>query len=128
MGSRSKRNQRGVSLIGLIVVLAVVGVFGVTAMKIFPTVNEFYAIKRAVTSAKAAGSTPADIRMAFNRQAEVGYIDSIQGKDLEIAPGPNGMIVSFAYQKVIPLVGPASLLLDYHGSTSPTAVAANTTQ
>jgi Tfp pilus assembly major pilin PilA len=122
----SKKHQRGVSLIGLIVVLAVVGVIGVTAMKIFPTVNEYYAIKRAVTSAKAAGSTPADIRMAFNRQAEVGYIDSIQGKDLEIAPGPNGMTVSFAYQKVIPLVGPASLLLDYHGSTLPAAAAATT--
>lgn len=124
----SKKNQRGVSLIGLIVVLAIVGVVGVVAMKVFPTVNEFYAIKRAVTTAKAAGTTPADIRMAFNRQAEVGYIDSIHGKDLEIAPGPDGMIVSFAYQKIIPLVGPASLLLDYRGSTSPMAVATNTTQ
>jgi Tfp pilus assembly protein PilE len=123
-----KKNQRGVSLIGLIVVLAVVGVIGVTAMKVFPTVNEYYAIKRAINSAKAAGSTPADIRQSFNKQAEVGYIDSIQGKDLDIAPGPNGMTVSFAYQKVIPLVGPASLLLDYHGSTSPTAGAATTTQ
>lgn len=128
MKSGSKRRQGGVSLTGLIVLLAVVGVVAVFAMKVFPTVNEYYAIKRAITSAKAAGTTPAEIRMAFNKQAEVGYIDSIQGKDLEIVPGPDGMTVRFAYQKIIPLVGPASLLLDYRGSTSPLATATNATQ
>lgn len=120
MKFRSKKGQGGVSLIGLIVGLAVIGGIAVLGLKVFPTVNEYYAIRRAVNSVKTAGTSPNDIRMAFNRQAEVGYISAIAGKDLDIVPAPNGGFdVSFEYQKVIHLFGPANLLLDYRGSTSP---------
>jgi hypothetical protein len=60
------------------------------------------------------------VRNAFDRNAGVSYIDSITGKDLEIVKNGDGFDVSFAYQKVIPLVGPTSLLIDYEGSTAPT--------
>jgi hypothetical protein len=119
MKIRSKRKQGGVSLTGLIFILAILGVIGVLGMKIFPTATEYIAIKKAIAKAKSDGATPAEIRSAFDKQAEVGYIDSIRGKDLEITPQNGVMEVSFAYEKRIPLVGPASLVLDYEGSTSP---------
>lgn len=118
MKSRSNQKQTGVSLTGLIVILAILGAITVLAMKIVPTATEFMAIKRAIVTAKSAGSTPAEVRASFDKQAEVGYIDSISGKDLEIVPQNGVMEVSFAYEKRIPLVGPASLLLDYQGSTA----------
>jgi len=57
------------------------------------------------------------MRAAFNRQAEVGYIDAIDGKDLDIVKNGDDTEISFAYQKTIPLAGPVSLLIDYAGST-----------
>lgn len=57
------------------------------------------------------------MRAAFNRQAEVGYIDAIDGKDLDIVKNGDDTEISFAYQKTIPLGGPVSLLIDYAGST-----------
>jgi hypothetical protein len=117
MKSRSNQKQTGVSLTGLIFILAILGAVAVLAMKIVPTVTEFMAVKKAIVTAKAAGSTPAEVRASFDKQADVGYIDSISGKDLEIVPQNGVMEVSFAYEKRIPLVGPASLLLDYQGST-----------
>jgi hypothetical protein len=119
MKSRSNQKQMGVSLTGLIFILAILGALAVLAMKIVPTVTEFMAIKKAIVTAKSAGSTPAEVRSSFDKQADVGYIDSISGKDLEIVPQNGVMEVSFAYEKRIPLVGPASLLLDYQGSTAP---------
>lgn len=119
MKLRSNTGQRGVSLTGLIFILAIVGSIAVLGLKVVPTVSEYLAAKKAIASAKAAGTTPAEVRSSFDKQADVGYIESISGKDLEIVKNGEAMDVSFAYQKKIQLVGPVSLLIDYEASTAP---------
>jgi len=111
--------QNGVSLTGLILVLAVLGVVAVLALKILPTYTEYRAVKNAIVTAKAAGgnSVP-EIRKAFDANATVAYITAISGRDLTIEREGDGVEVSFAYEKKIPLVGPASLLLEYQGTTA----------
>jgi hypothetical protein len=112
-----KRKQQGVSLVGLIFVLGILALLAVVGMKVVPTVTEYMAVTKAITKAKTAGTTPAEIRNSFDKQADVAYITSITGKDLEVYNNGNGLEVSFAYDKKIPLVGPASLLIEYAGST-----------
>ena len=112
--------QQGVSLSGLIFVLALVAIIAIFGMKVVPTAIEYNSIRKAIVTAKAAGTTPKEIRISFDKQAEVGYIESIKGKDLDIAKNGGETDVSFAYQKKIPLFGPASLLLEYVGTTSKT--------
>jgi type II secretory pathway pseudopilin PulG len=116
--SGSTRKQQGITLFGLIVVLAVLGCIGVLVAKVTPTTIEYFSIKKAIASARTAGTTVQEIQNAFNKQAEVGYIDAISGKDLEITKNGDDIQISFAYQKKIPLVGPVSLLIDYAGSTA----------
>jgi hypothetical protein len=113
-----KNRQEGVSLVGLIFIIAVLGMIAVLALKVTPTVAEYFSIKKAIATAKASGSTVREIQSAFDKQANVGYIDSISSKDLEITKNGEDIEVSFAYQKKIPLVGPTSLLIDYAGSTA----------
>jgi hypothetical protein len=112
-------SQRGLSLLGLIV-LGVILVFGaLVTLKVFPTVTEYLAIKRAVVKARADGTDPQTIRNAFDRAAAIDDITSITGKDLRIAREPGGSFsVGFEYEKKIPLAGPASLLLEYRGDAS----------
>lgn len=112
------RKQRGITLFGLIVWLAVLGFIGVLAAKVTPTTIEYFSIKKAIASARTAGSTVQEIQTAFNKQAEVGYIDAIQGKDLEITKNGDDIQINFTYQKKIPIAGPVSLLIDYAGSTA----------
>lgn len=112
-------HQKGVSLVGLIIILAIIGVIAVLAMKITPTLTEYMSIKKAIVSVKTAGGSIPEMRAAFNRQAEVGYIDAISGNDLDIVKNGDDVEISFDYQKTIPLVGPVSLLIDYAGSTNP---------
>ncbi len=110
--------QRGISLVGLIVVLAVLGVLGLLAMQVAPTYVEYRAIKGAIAKAKTAGTTPQEIRASFDRSAEANYISSLTGRDLSVERVDGEMEVSFAYDRKIHLVGPASLLLEYSGSTA----------
>ncbi|MFZ6863087.1 DUF4845 domain-containing protein [Undibacterium sp. Ji67W] len=117
------KSQRGISLIGLIFSLGMLVLIAMVAMKVVPTTIEFFSIKKAIVSARNAGSTARDIENAFNKQAEVGYITSISGKDLVIERNGDGIDVSFSYQKKIPLFGPASLLLEYEGTTAKSGIA-----
>lgn len=112
-----RSRQQGVSLLNLIIFLAIIGGIAVLAMKVVPTVTEYLSAKKAIQSIKAAGGSPQEMRAAFNRQAEVGYITSIKGSDLDIVRQGDQTELSFAYQKVIPLAGPVSLLIDYEAST-----------
>ncbi|MFI4938743.1 MAG: DUF4845 domain-containing protein [Burkholderiales bacterium] len=112
--------QRGISLVSLIFVLAILGLIVVLAMKIVPTVTEYMTVRQAIVKAKAAGSTIPEIRASFDKQADTAYVESISSKDLDIVKTGDGFEISFAYEKKIPLFGPASLVLDYSGSTSTT--------
>lgn len=115
MKAWSKKKQAGISVTGLILTLLVGFFIAVLALRVVPSVTEYMAVKKAIFAAKSAGNTPQEIRAAFDRQAGVGYIESISSKDLDISKEND---VSFSYQKVIHLAGPASLVLDYEGSTA----------
>jgi len=119
-----RSRQRGISLTGLIVALALLGVIGLLAMRILPAYTEYRAVTNAIVKAKAAGSTPQEVRASFDRSAEANYITSIAGRDLTVERVNGEQEVSFAYDRKIHLVGPASLLLEYSGSTARNAPAA----
>ena len=119
----SAARQTGLSLVGFVFVVSIGAALAVLGVKLVPTVNEYFAIKKAIANAKQDGTTPQEIRSSFDKRAEVGYIDSVTGKDLEVVQTSDGFEVSVSYQKKIPLVGPASLVLDYEVTTAKSGVA-----
>jgi hypothetical protein len=117
-GSRRAR-QSGISLLGLIVLGTLLTFSAMLTLRLYPTVSEYIMIKRAVVKARSDATSPQSIRAAFDRAAAIDDITSISGKDLDIVPLPSGGYgVSFAYEKRIPLFGPASLVLDYRGDAT----------
>ncbi len=118
MEYRSIERQAGVSISGLIVILIILRLCGLLAAKVVPTFVEYRSISKAIVSAKAAGTTVREIQTAFDKQRDISYIDAISSKDLEITKENGEIEISFEYQKKIPLFGPASLVLDYTGTTS----------
>ncbi|PUA20080.1 DUF4845 domain-containing protein [Glaciimonas sp. PCH181] len=115
---KSWKQQQGITLFGLIFWVAILGFIAMIAAKVVPTVIEYTSVKKAISAVKLKGGTVAEMRYAFDRQAEVGYIDVIQGKDLGITKNGDDVEISFAYQKKIPLVAAVSLLIDYSGTTA----------
>lgn len=113
----SSRQQRGVTLFGLMFWAILIGMTALVVMRVLPTVNEFYTIQRAVDKvAKEGGGTVPEIRNAFERQKQIEYsISSISGKDLQITKENEQVVVSFAYDKEIELVAPVYLLIKYEG-------------
>lgn len=114
------KNQRGVALSGLMfwsIVLILVAVLG---MKVTPTFIEYQKILKDIkaTAAKAGpDSTVADIRKSFDKFAEVDTLD-FKASQLDITKENGKVVISFEYEKRIPLFMNVSLLIDYKGSTA----------
>ena len=111
------RKQAGLSLSGLILALVLVGIAFVVGMQVVPALVEYQSIKKAVVDARNSGTSAAEIEAAFTKTAIAGYITSISGKDLTIVKEDGAYVVSFAYEKKLPLFGPASILLEFTGTT-----------
>ena len=117
------RSQRGASLLGMVVIAIVVGFFMLMGARVFPSINEYLTIRRAVTQIMKGGPTSAaDIRASFDRTTEVEYsIHSITSKELVIAPVGDKLRTSFAYNVEIPIIEPVFLLVKYEGSATAAA-------
>lgn len=114
---RTARRQRGITLFGLMTWAIIIGAIAYVVLRVFPTVNEYLTIQRAIDKIAASSpSTVAEARAAFDRQKDVEYsISSIGGKDLEVTKENDKVVLGFAYDKEIPLYGPVFLLIKYEG-------------
>ena len=114
-----RQGQLGVTLFGLLLWAIVIGFVGYVAVVTLPTVNEYWTIKRTVDKIAASNpSTVGEVRSAFDRQKEIEYsIQAISGRDLEVTKENERVVIGFAYDKEIPLMGPVYLLLKYEGRT-----------
>jgi len=116
--------QAGISLTGLILVLMVLGFFALLAIKIVPSFLEYRAARDGMVRAKAAGGSPAEMREAFDKFAQINDVEAIRGRDLVISREGASPEISFSYEKRIPLTGRATLVIDYDGTTDPSGVVA----
>ena len=116
--------QRGVSLTGLILVLAVIGLFAVLGIKIVPSYLEYRSVKDGMARAKAAGGSVVEMRQTFDKFAEINNVEAVRGRDLVISRDGASPEISFAYEKRIPLTEKATLVIDYDGTTDASGVVA----
>ena len=109
--------QRGITMLGLLLWAILIGIVAMVGLKVFPTVNEYQTIQRAVDKVANQGlTTVPEIRAAFDRQKEVEYsIQSISGKDLDITKENDKVVIRFAYNRELELMAPVFLLLKYEG-------------
>ena len=113
----SSVRQRGITLLGLLLWAVIIATVALVAMRVAPTVNEYYTILRAVNVvAVEGGNTVPEIRAAFEKRKQVEYsITSIDSNDLSITKENEKIVVSFAYNKEIELIAPVYLLIKYEG-------------
>ena len=117
MDTQTRYRQRGMSLIGLIFVGLIVVFLLILGSKVVPAVVEYIAIERAVQKIKNEASTVRDIQTAFERHRTIDDITSITAADLDITKEGDKVVISYAYQKKIPILDNVSLVIDFAGTT-----------
>ena len=114
-----KSEQRGISLMGLIVILFLLVVVALFAMKVIPSYLEYSSAKSAIQAIARDQqiNTPLMVRNAFEARAQIDNINAIRASDLEITKEGNRMAISFAYRKEVPLNDNVGLYIDYTANT-----------
>lgn len=114
------KHQRGVALSSLIFWGVVVTLVAILGMKVGPEYLNYFNVLKAVKSlaATSSGKTVAEIRNAYGRQVDVGYLKRVEPADLDVSKDGNDIVIAFAYEARIPLFANVSLLIDFQGSSS----------
>ena len=115
-----KRTQRGITLLGFIIVLAVVGFFAYVGMKLFPMYSEYYSVKSALkglaSESGVAASDPARIQDLFFRRLYISYSENVKPKDVKIRRADNGWQIDVQYEVRRPLVGNLDVVGKFHAT------------
>lgn len=112
--------QRGVALSGLIFWGVVITLVAVLGMKVVPTTIEYYKILKdikATVNKVGPEATVADVRRTFDNFANIDQLD-FKPEQLDVSKERGKIVVSFDYDKRIPLFGNVSLVINYKGSTA----------
>ena len=121
-----QRRQHGMSAIGILIVLILVVFVALIGMRVTPAYIEYFTIKKAVAaiseSGELRGASPAEVRKAFEMRQAIDDFSSVQPRDLEITREGGNLVISFAYEKKVPLFYNVSLLINFAGSSSPVAL------
>jgi hypothetical protein len=109
-----QEQQRGVSIIGLLVMLVILIVVALFAMKVVPSFMEYRTAKATIQAvARSGANNPQDIRRAFENRATIDNITTLKPTDLEITREGNQMVIAFSYRKEVPLFTGVGLYIDY---------------
>ena len=104
-----KRTQRGITLIGFVIVLGLVGFFAYIAMKLVPMYSEFYAVKQAIKGLQQepgiANRDPAKIQDLFFRRLYISYAENVKADNVKIERLDGGWNMSVDYEVRKPLLG-----------------------
>lgn len=111
------KRERGISIMGLILILAVIVVVALFVMKVIPSYLEYRTAKAAIEAISQSAQSPADVRKQWDARTAIDDINSIKATDLEISREGNQMVIAFAYRKEVPLFRNVGLYIDYHANT-----------
>lgn len=104
-----RRDQKGMTLLSFIIVMAVVGFFLYIVMKLFPMYNEYFSVKTALkglaSEAEVANKDPAQIKDMLFRRLYVSYSTNVKPEHVRVENDGNGVTVHVNYEVREPLVG-----------------------
>ncbi|MEO7072053.1 MAG: DUF4845 domain-containing protein [Rhodanobacter sp.] len=114
-----KSRQSGITLIGFLIVVAVVGFFGYTAMKLLPSYSEYMGVVKSmnqVAETGTAGRTLDDMRRELMFKMNFQYVDdaTIKPANITLLRTADGVsTLHVAYDKKIPFMYNIDFLLHF---------------
>src|SRR5687767_8652566 len=98
--------QRGMTLLGFLMILVVAGMFAFVFMRLFPVYTEYYSVVRDMKGLQAepgvANLPPEKIRDLLFRRFNISYVDSVKPEHVKVTR-QNGYNLTVKYEVRRPL-------------------------
>ncbi len=115
------RQQRGVTMVGMLLWGIVIVFLALLAMKLVPAYTEYITVRKILTDiGKEAGSkdmSNPEIRERFSKRAMIDNITTVTPADLRINRMSGKTVVTVDYSFQTPLVANISLLVDFSATS-----------
>lgn len=102
------RKQRGITLMGFIMVAAIAGFFALIGFKLFPAYSEYYGVvqgMKAVSEIPGAGNMElSELQRALQKRFDVGYVDTVEAKNATLIRDKAGNQLNMNYEYRKPLL------------------------
>ncbi|GFE80802.1 hypothetical protein GCM10011487_28020 [Steroidobacter agaridevorans] len=114
-----RSRQRGATALGMITILAIVGLGLYGVIRVVPLYLEYMAVVRAMEqTAQEGAASPKDIRTALGRRWSIEDIKSVDYKDIEVKRNGNGYSMRAWYRAEAPFISNISLVVDFDKTVS----------
>jgi hypothetical protein len=98
---QTRHSQRGVTLLGFLMILTIAGFFAYIGMRLFPVYTEWYSVVRCMNDVAAEPGnntkSPEQIKESLNRKFYISYVSSVKMSDVKVIRegGKNSMNVHY---------------------------------
>lgn len=100
--NRRWKNQQGITVIGILLVMIVIGFVALIGMKVVPMYIQYFTVRSSIESIRKepqlAQMSSTDIQAAIQKRFDIGYVDNITARDLKIRNDRGGRVLDLSYQ------------------------------
>jgi hypothetical protein len=114
--ARPARRQGGLSIIAFLFVAIVALIFTVVGFRVLPAYIEYFSVKSALEQSLVDTrdfNSPAELRRAFQKRCDAGYIESVGGRDIELNKVGNSFVASLAWTRKLHLLANVYLVIEF---------------
>ena len=115
-----RKQQQGMTTIGVILILCTLGVIGFAALQLTPIFLEHMKIKQVLSDVKGEldgqNASLTDIRKSVDKRLNVEAVTALKAKDFNISRGPNGYILQAEYEQTADYIANVYLLVIFDDS------------
>ncbi len=112
-----RRQQQGMTLIGMVIVAIIAGIFVLAALRLTPIYLEYMKIDSALDSMKqdldGSNAGPAQIRVSLERRFDIDDVKSIRPRDVVIERSANGHSVTAEYEGRAPFIANVHFAVEF---------------
>ena len=112
------KKQRGMTLIGFVIVLGVAGLFIYIGMQLVPMYTEYYSVKKALASLEAepglANAGPGRIQELFFKRLYMSYSQTVKRDHVKIVSAEAGYLITVDYESRRELIANLDVVGKFH--------------
>jgi hypothetical protein len=117
MKGSTRQPQLGMTFIGLLCILALVGVIAYAGLRLVPVYLNYMKVAKALqaTATEFKGENPdiGGMRRALDKQWSIDDITGIDAKDVEVTKDDSGVSMHVAYDDAVPYLANVSLSVHF---------------
>lgn len=101
MKRQANGRQRGMSVIGLLLLLVLIGAVALVAMRVIPMYVQYYSIKSTIETVRkesVGDMAKEEIQRAIQKRFDIGYVTNVEAKDLNVRNDRQGKVLDLVYQ------------------------------